>query len=83
MPLLIISFFICYLVFSVLLGGNKGRNPLFPQTVPEPISVTTPIRKKMFGGREALQQRSGNRVIRHLTAVGNISTGFPAPSQTV
>jgi hypothetical protein len=66
MALFVQSFIIRDWAFSVLFGGNTGRDPLFLQAVPEPISVITSIRKKMFGCWKVTQQLSGPGVVRHL-----------------
>lgn len=67
MPLFIQGFVIIKLAFPVLLGGYAGRNLLFQQAIPEPISVITPIRQKVFGRRKVIQQLSCPPIIRHLT----------------
>ena len=67
MSLFIHGFVIINLAFSVLLGGNAGCNTLLPQAIPEPISIIPPIRQKVFGCGEVIQQLSGALIIRHLT----------------
>ena len=67
MSMFIQGFVISDLSFSVLLWRNAGRDPLFKQAIPEPISVITAIREKVFGRREVIQQLSRPFVIRHLT----------------
>jgi hypothetical protein len=53
--------------FRSFLGGDAGRNPLFQQAIPEPVSVIASTRKKMFGSGEIIQQFSGPFIVRHLT----------------
>ena len=67
MSLFIQGFIISDVAFSVLLGGNAGRNPLLQQAISEPISVITPIREKMFGRREVVQQLPSALIVRYLT----------------
>jgi hypothetical protein len=66
MSLFVDDFIIWDMALSVLPGGNAGRNPLFQQAIPEPVSVIASIRKKMFGSGEIIQQFSGSFIVRHL-----------------
>lgn len=52
--------------FAVFARRNAGRNPLFFQSIAEPVGVIAAIGQQFLGAWQTLEQLSGTLVVAHL-----------------